>query len=206
MSSIISATLARAARGLPAAALLLACVPAHAQSHYTIDPRFGSITFTVADFGLFTSRGRFDRFDADLEIDPAHLERTQIAVDVAAGSVDMPWQDATAMLRSPDFFDVGHHPHIRFTSTGVVPLGTDTYAVHGRLEIRGVTRPMSLTARLIDRKPDPASGAESADFMVSGNLNRSDFGMVADPMVISDKVSISIHARIRLAAETAHGG
>jgi polyisoprenoid-binding protein YceI len=186
------------ARGALLAALLLAAAPARAQSHYAIDPRFGSITFTVADLGMFHSEGRFGQFDAELAIDPAHLERTQISVDVAAGSVEMAWQDAAKMLRSPEFFDVVQHPHIRFASTGVEQVGPQTYRVRGQIEIRGVTQPLSLTATLLDRRADQERGGESADFVVSGKLSRAAFGMVAERLFISDNVDISIHARIRL--------
>ena len=74
--------------------------PARAESLYTIDQRFGSIEFTVGHLGLFTSHGRFTKFDATLTIDPVHPERTRIVVEVNAVSVDMPWQDGVAMLRS----------------------------------------------------------------------------------------------------------
>lgn len=197
--------LTRVARIGPFAALLLAAAPVHAQLRYAIDPRFGSITFTVHHLGLFKSEGQFDRFDADLEIDPAHPERTRIAVDVAAASVDMAWQDAAAMLRSPEFFDADRHPHIRFTSTDISETSPGKFAVHGTLEMRGVAAPLELTATLVRRDADPQRGGTSADFVVSGELSRTAWGMVAERVFISDKVDIAIRARIRLATPP-HGG
>ena len=205
MLRLIATILSRAGGALFFVALLLGAAPARAQLHYAIDPRFGSITFSVAHLGLFSSSGHFDRFDADLQIDPAHLDRTQIAVDVAAASIDMSWQDGVAMLRSPEFFDVDHHPLIRFTSTDVTQVSADKYVVRGQLEMRGITQPLSLTAKLVGRRADPEHGGDSADFVVSGKLSRAAWGMVAERTFISDDVDIAIHARIRLAGPT-HGG
>jgi polyisoprenoid-binding protein YceI len=173
-------------------------VPARAQGIYRIDQQFGGIEFTVHNLGLFNSHGVFDRFAGHLVIDPAHPDRTQIDVDVDANSVSMPWVEGAAMLRSADFFDVGKYPEIRFTSREVRQISPDHYQVDGELRIRGVAQAQSLDAVLVDRHLDPVRGADVADFVVSGKLKRSAFGMVADPGFISDTVEIRIHARIVL--------
>lgn len=189
-------------RAFVAALMLLGAVglgaPAHAQGVYRIDQQFGGIEFTVQNLGLFDSHGVFDRFMGNLIIDPAHPDRTQIDVDVDANSVSMPWDQGVAMLRSEDFFDVGKYPDIHFTSSAVRQVSPDHYRVDGQLRIRGVAQPQTLDAVLTDRHLDPARGADVADFVVSGVLKRSAFGMVADPGFISDTVTIRIHARIVL--------
>lgn len=182
---------------------LLAATPwlapsARAQRLYSIDQHYGGIEFIVGHLGLFTSHGMFDRFIGRLIIDPQHPERTRIDVKVEAGSVSMPWNDAASMLRSADFFDALHYPEIRFQSTTVEPLGPDHYRILGQLRIRGVTRPQTFDAVLVDRHADAARGSDVADFVVSGQVKRSTFGMVADRVFISDTVEIRIHARIVL--------
>jgi polyisoprenoid-binding protein YceI len=185
-----------------AALILLTTVglggPARAQGLYRIDQQFGGIEFTVRNLGLFNSHGVFDRFMGRLVIDPAHPDHTRIDVNVDAGSVSMPWDEGAAMLRSEDFFDVRNYPDIHFTSTAVRQISPDHYRIDGQLRIRGVARAQTLDAVLLDRHLDPARGADVADFVVSGELKRSDFGMVADPLFISDIVAIRIHARIVL--------
>ncbi len=176
---------------------------ARAQGLYSIDQHYGGIEFTVSDLGLFTSRGMFDRFIGRLIIDPLHPERTRIDVTVDAGSVAMPWDQAVALLRSADYFDVQRYPDIRFESTAVETLGPDHYRVLGRLRIRGVTHAQVLDALLVDRHTDAVHGADVADFVISGTLRRSTFGMVADPLFISDTVAIRILARIVLDRATA---
>jgi polyisoprenoid-binding protein YceI len=172
--------------------------PAGAQRLYSIDQHYGGIEFTVRDLGLFTTHGMFDRFMGQLIIDPQHPEHTRIEVKVEAASVSMPWDEGAALLRSPDFFDALHYPEIRFESSAVEALGPDHYRVLGQLRIKGVTQAQMLDAVLVDRHLDAARGSDVADFVVSGELKRSAFGMVADPIFISDTVRIRIHARIAL--------
>jgi polyisoprenoid-binding protein YceI len=186
-------------------ALWLAVAPAHSEELYSLDQRFGSIEFSVRHLGLFSSHGEFRRFAANLAFDRNYPEHTRISVDVDARSVDMPWQDGAEKLRSAAYFDVRDYPDIRFTSTAVVPETPDTYTIRGRLEIRGVTQPWTLHAKLVGRGVDSARDANIADFVVTGHLKRSAFSMTADPLFISDDVKIIIRARIQLDG-TAHVG
>ena len=171
---------------------------AAAQQHYALDQRFGSITFSVSHLGLFSSEGEFRRFTAKLVLDDAHPERTRINVTVDARSVDMAWQAGEDMLRSSEFLDVQRYPAVRFTSTSVASVSPGHYLVHGVVRIRGVARPMVLAARLTGRHRDPAQRMELADFVVTGSLQRSAFGMTADEDFISDRVKLVITARVEL--------
>jgi polyisoprenoid-binding protein YceI len=154
----------------------------------------------VRHLGLFSSQGQFRRFGGTLLLDAHHPEWTKISVDVDAMSADMSSQEETAMLQSPDFFDVRQYPAVHFKSTSVETAAPDRYIVRGLIEIRGVSQPLILDARLVGRHLDPARGAEVAEFVVTGALQRSAFGMTADKTFISDKVTITISARIQLSA------
>lgn len=184
---------------------LLGFEPAHAEERYVVDQRFGHIEFSVSHLGLFTSHGEFRRFDGTLSIDPDHLERTRITVQVDAGSIDMPTQDATTMLLSSNYFDVLHHPQVRFTSTSVSAQPGNHYQVQGLIEIRGVTQSLMLDAALVDRHQNASGLADVADFIVQGRIKRSAFGMTSDTFFISDQVDIRIQAHIQLAASV-HAG
>lgn len=165
---------------------------------YAIDQRFGDIAFKVRNFGLFSSDGTFRRFTGQLTIDEAHPENTRIAVVIDVGSVAMGWAAAVEMLRSPAYFDVARYPNARFTSTRVIPGGAGSYAIEGLLQIRGVTQPVELHAALVGRHAAPQAGVEIADFVVTGLLRRSMFGMTANQGFISDRVDLRIDARVRL--------
>jgi polyisoprenoid-binding protein YceI len=186
-------------------AAYLAGIPVRAAAEYSLNQNFGSIAFSVSHLGLFSSQGEFRRFDAKLDFDDMHPERTHIVVDVDAASVDMPWQEGALTLRSVDFFDVLRYPEIRFMSTSVTPEGPGLYAVRGLLQMRGITRPLVLHARLVGRHADLVRRRDIAEFEATGMLQRSAFGMKAQEAFISDTVHITIRARIAL-EETSSAG
>ena len=184
--------------------LLAAALPAHAAALYRIDQRYGTIGFSVRVLGLFAVEGRFPSFEGDLLLDTEHPEQSHIDVTIDAGAVAMPLPDQADLLRSADYFDTARYPTERFVSTAIRALSPTRYVIQGSLRIRGVTQPQSLDATLQDRHVDEARQVEVADFIITGRINRSDFGMVADRIMLSDTVKLDI--RIRLTVGLAPGG
>lgn len=155
-----------------------------------IDAMGNEIGFSVDHLGLIRSAGWFRHFSGRLDLDLAHPERTAVQMDVDAASIEMSWGEALARLRSGDYFDVQHHRTIRFRSTDITPMGPGRYAVSGMLEICGVTRP-----QVLDTVLTGASDGE-VQYLITGRLSRSAFGMTADRGFVSDTVDLTIVARI----------
>ncbi len=177
---------------------LLLCGAARAQGTYVLDPQHARIGFSVSHMGLFTTEGNFRNFDSEVSIDPAAPAHTRINVWIDASSAALTSKEGEEMLRSPAYFDVAHYPDIRFVSTAVEPKSATDYAIRGELRMRGVTRPLTLEARLVNHQRDPASGVETVDFVVTGNVRRSAFGMVADTSFVADDIALNIMARLLL--------
>jgi polyisoprenoid-binding protein YceI len=184
---------------------LAAVLAGQAAVTYAIDQRFGEIGFSVRHLGLFRSHGVFDRFHGELTIDETHPENTRVDVTIDTGSVRMNWAQATAMLRSAPYFNVARYPEAHYRSTRVLPAGEGRYDIEGLLDLRGVTQPVLLHAALVGRHPAPDGHAEIAEFVITGQLRRSMFGMTANPTFVSDRVALHILARVRLEAP-AHAG
>ncbi len=203
MHSRVAGLIGRGLALFLAVALAGGAAAAPTAESYAIDQRFGAIAFTVRHLGLFSSTGTFQRFRGQLTIDEAHPQNTRVAVQIETGSVAMSWAEAVTMLRSANYFDVARFPDARFTSTHVQAEGSGSYEVDGTLEIRGVSQPVVLHAMLLGRHAAPEPGVEIADFVVTGQLRRSQFGMTSDSSFISDRVDLRIDARIRLEAGNA---
>lgn len=183
------------------AVLLAAPAPAaHAQETYRLDAAHARIGFAVSHLGLFQSDGQFQHFDSLLRIDPGKPDRTSISVDIDAASVTMPSAEAVAMLRSPAHLDVAAHPWIRFRSKSVSVVDERHFRIAGDLELRGIHGDVVLNATLTQRRRDPASNGDVADFDITGSVDRTAFGMVADRDFISDTVTLRISARLLFAA------
>jgi polyisoprenoid-binding protein YceI len=196
----------RAAIGTLLALLLGPAGGARAAESYDIDQRFGGIAFTVRNFGMFHTDGTFRHFTGHLTIDEAHPENTRVTVTIEMDSLSTRWAEAANMLRGASYFDIAQFPQARFESTAVLPTARDQYDVTGRLTLRGVTQPILLHAALIDRHPSTPPGAEDADFVITGMLKRSAFGMTADQNFVADRVDLRINARVRLEEPTHAGG
>jgi polyisoprenoid-binding protein YceI len=182
---------------LGVAAGLLSVDPAAAQpSLYHVDQRYGSVVFSITSLGMFSTEGRFARFEGQLLLDIDHPDQSRIEVNIDGNSVDMPLDDEVAMLRSPAYFDTSRYPIERFVSTSIQPVSPSHYLIHGSLQIRGVTIPQDLDAVMTERHVDATKHIQWADFVVTGEMRRSAFGMVADQTMVSDAVHLKIRIRL----------
>ena len=131
--------------------------------------------------------------------------KTRIDVTIDADALKMPSPDQVALLRSAAYFDTEHHPTERFVSTSIEALSPSHYLVRGMLRIRGVTHEEVFDAVVENRAGGTSGGPDALDFVVTGKIRRSAFGMVADQAMLSDTVRLSI--LFRLAIEAApHAG
>ena len=109
---------------------------------WRLDPERSSIEFHVRHFyGLMTVKGRFTRYQGALALgaEPA------IDLCIDAGSLDTGMARRDAHLRSPDFFDVDQHPHVRFVSDGAALEG-GTLSATGQLHAAGERIAVEVTA------------------------------------------------------------
>ena len=87
-----------------------------------------------------------------------------------------------------------------FTATSAKALGNDRYTIDGQLELRGVTRPLTLEATLNKSAPYPI-GDKAFVMGVSarGSLKRSDFGMTyaVENGLVGDTVELIIEFEAR---------
>ena len=112
------------------------------QGRWRLDPTRSSVEFHVRNFyGLMTVKGRFASYDGTLELgaQPA----AQLTIDAA--SLDTRNRKRDKHLRSPDFFDVERHPHVRFTADSATGHG-EALVLRGEFEAAGEQIPLELVA------------------------------------------------------------
>jgi polyisoprenoid-binding protein YceI len=116
--------------------------PSITTTRWRIDPARSSVEFQVKNFwGMTTVKGAFARYHGtlDLAADPA------IDLTIESDSLDTKHGRRDKHLRSADFFDVEHHPYIRFVSERAL-LDGERLKVRGRLHARGSSIPLVLEA------------------------------------------------------------
>ena len=100
-----------------------------------------------------------------------------------------------AHLRNSDFFEVEKYPELKFTSTKLEKIDSDTFILFGDLALKGVTRPVKLNVEFNGVTKDPWGG-ERAGFVVMGKINRSDWGVNFNGVLETGGVMLSEEVRL----------
>jgi polyisoprenoid-binding protein YceI len=162
-----------------------------------IDTSHSGVHFIVRHMVVSKVRGVFSKFSGTIDYDAENVERSSVAVEIDAASIDTREAKRDDHLRSADFFDVEQFPKLTFQSTGVKQTGSDTLAVAGDLTIHGVTRPVTLKVEQLGGGKDPW-GNQRLVWSASTEINRKDFGLnwnqvlEAGGLLVSEKVTIEL--------------
>ena len=84
-------------------------------------------------------------------------------------------ENLTAHLQSPEFFDAERHPELSFVSTAIRRNG-DEVEVDGKLTIKGITKPATLTGTISGPTVDHF-GATRVGFKLQTVIDRTQFDM-----------------------------
>jgi len=133
-------SIAAARRGLAVFSLLALTAASQAADWKVLDK--SALTFSGAQMGE-PFKGAFTRFDAQISLDPDHLESAKIAVSVDLASAATGDRQRDGALPEKDWFDVAKTPTARFVATEVKR--TDKgFVATGDLTIRGATQKIAL--------------------------------------------------------------
>lgn len=167
--------------------LALAATPAHAADY--VQAPGSTLTFATKYQGeVFT--GRFPSFATRLSFDPKALAGAKLDVAIALASAATGDRERDDTLRGADFFDVARFPQARYVATKFRALGGNRYAADGRLTLRGVSRPVTLTFTWTPGAAPVLVGQATVkrlDFGVGGG-DWADTGIIPDEVAVSTKV------------------
>ena len=176
-------------------ALALGCVPPlMAAETYHLEKTHVDLLFSIDHAGFTEKHGSFRELDATLSYDAQKPESSQITVTVNTGSVDTGFPARDTDLKSEKFLDVVKYPEMRFVSTKVSVAADQTLRIDGQLTLHGVTKPLTLHAKLNKAAPNPFDKRPTLGFSATGSLKRSDFGISTYLPMIGDAVTLTIDA------------
>jgi polyisoprenoid-binding protein YceI len=176
-----------------ALALTLAAHTVAAET-YRLEKTHADLLFGINHAGFTEKHGSFRDLDATLQYDAHKPEDSHVTVVVKTDSVDTGYAARDADLKGEKFLDVAKYPEMRFVSTKVTPEADQTLRIDGELTLHGVTRPLTLHAKLNKAAPNPFDKRPTVGFSATGTLKRSDFGISTYVPIIGDDVSITIDA------------
>lgn len=176
---------------LPLAAVLLVATslaaPAFAADY--VQSAGSSLTFASKYEGEgFT--GRFPGFTSKLSFDPKQLATSRLDVVIPLAGVTTANGDRDDALKDTDFFNIGKFPQARFTATKFRSLGGNQYAADGTLNLRGATKPVTLTFTWTPGAQPVLNGkaiVKRLDFGV-GTGDWADTALIPNEVAVSTKV------------------
>jgi polyisoprenoid-binding protein YceI len=120
-----------------------------------------------------TFRGRFEDFDATLEV--GEDGAAQLVGTVKADSIVVKDENLAAHLKTPDFFDTENYPEIRYEARNLRIEG-DELVVDGELTIKGNTHPVEGRGALVGPHEDIA-GNTKLGVNLETVIDRTKFGI-----------------------------
>lgn len=165
-----------------------------APQSYDLQPELSDVGFTYR-LNAERQRGSMPVQSTEIAIDFDELSRSSVTVTLNADAAKTGFPFVADALRSGSVLDTKNHPTLRFVSTNVT--GTTANAkLTGNLTIRGVTKPVTLTARLYRQRGQAAGDLSKLTILLTGTVSRSAFGAGGFPEFVQDEIGLNIRVRI----------
>lgn len=166
---------------------------------WILDKTHTQIQFRIKHLMITTVAGGFSNFDAVVETEDDDFMTAKISFTADMDSVSTGNTDRDTHIKSPDFFDVINFPKMKFVATKFEKLDKKgSYRMYGDLTIRSVTKNIGLDVEFAGIVKDPW-GNNKAGFVISGKLDRRDFGLRWN--VITEAGIILVGEEARIACE-----
>ncbi|AWB47934.1 hypothetical protein HYN69_04860 [Gemmobacter aquarius] len=178
-----------------AAILILLALPAQAAPvPYDLQADQSTVGFET-DFGPDHITGAMPVKSAHLVLDFEQVANSviDVALDVSNANASFPF--AAQAMKGPKVLDSAQFPEMTFRSS-VVSRAGDGASVDGALTIRGVTRPVTLAASIFRQQGHDAGDLSRLTILLTGTVNRSDYGATGWADMVGDEVRLKITARI----------
>ncbi len=167
---------------------------------WQIDPVHSSAAFAVRHLMISKVRGQFKEFSGTITTPANETIPTSIEATINAASIDTREAQRDGHLRSADFFDVEHHPHITFKSSRITANGKDRFIAHGSLTMHGVTKQIEMPGQVEGQVKDPY-GKDRAAYSASLKLSRKEYGLVWNQAMETGGVMVGDDIEVTLEIE-----
>ncbi len=170
-----------------ALAITALALQAHAAPYQAIVPTKSSVTFSYKQMGVAID-GRFKKFAAQVNFDPAKADAGKASFEVELASVDAGSSEADDEVVTKSWFNAAAFPKATFVAKQFKQTAPNQYEVSGTLSIKGQTR---------DVKFPMKHTAQGKDGVLTGGftLKRGDFnigeGMWAKFDVVANDIQVN---------------
>ncbi|GAP15050.1 uncharacterized conserved protein [Longilinea arvoryzae] len=167
---------------------------------WKIDNAHTVIEFAVRHMMISTVRGRFERFDGNVDFNETNTASSSVDVRIETASINTNEPQRDNHLRSADFFESEKYPYLTFKSTRVEQLDDTTGRIYGDLTIRNITHPVVLETEYNGQARSPW-GKFSAGFTANTKINRKDWNLVWNQTLETGGVLVGDDIKIHIELE-----
>lgn len=158
---------------------------------FVLEPSHTFSRFSYTHLGYSTQQHRFDKSRGKVTLDRA-AKTGAVDVTIDMTSVSTGSTLFNQHIQGADFFDTANHPVATFKSTAVRFEGDKPVAIEGRLTLKGVTKPVTLSVSHFHSAPHPMMKKDTIGADASVVVKRSEFNMGENVPFVGDDVTISI--------------
>lgn len=169
---------------------------ANSPANYVLDGGLPQVGFTYKLDGTKLTAAMPVAY-ADVQINGEAPQRSTIDVALDAANARLGLNFVDTALSRPDMLHTSNHPTIRFTATNIGQINEGTALVEGKLTMRGVTRPLTMTARVEKAPSVPGRASDRATIHMTGAISRADFGATGYPGLVSDRIELAVTSHLR---------
>jgi polyisoprenoid-binding protein YceI len=134
-------------------------------------------------------RGFFKDFNASIYTTGEDFTTAEIDIWISTASIFTGDETRDAHLKSADFFDTKCFRQINFVGNSVEKIAQDRYALLGELTIKRITKRIRLDVEFEGIEDDPWGG-KRAGFVVTGKINRKDWGLIRNVLLVTDEIIV----------------
>ena len=162
---------------------------------YQLNTSKSDVAFSYAFEGS-EAKGTLPNFSAEVAIDFKRLENSTINVELQTRTVKGRFIFAIQALRGPKMLDAATYLVIKFISTKLIRDG-DRAKLIGNITIKDVKRPLTLNARIFRTAGSKAGDQDSLMVRLTGQIDRSAFGVDGFKSYVGDILKITITVEIK---------
>jgi polyisoprenoid-binding protein YceI len=178
--------------------------PSTTAARYAIDRDGSRIRFEIR-LMAWKVQGTFTDVEGWIDYDENHPEAMIAEASIRVASIQTREKRRDEHLRSPDFFDAGQFPVMRFVGRRATDLGRGVLRMEGDLAIRDATRPVSFEVRdLVSGRDGSARG--SLRFRATTRINRLDYGVGGRSLLDQGGIMVGREVEVNLQVLALQGG
>lgn len=163
---------------------------------WVFDPSHSRIGFSVRHFGITETEGLFKKFEGNITSNKEDFSDLQVELQIDTASVDTNDNQRDTHLKSTDFFEAEKFPLMKFKNSKIEVVSKDNYKMYGELTIKGVSKPVILDLEYAGIVPKDPFGNVKAGFLISGKINRKDWGITWNAALDHGGVAVSETVKI----------